>query len=58
MGTGFSLIKTGVEYLYLVAVDRKLAGNDMTFFNICFHVPMIHAISDGLKRIDLGLGIV
>lgn len=57
-GTGFSLIKNGVEYLYLVAVDRELAGNDMTFFNICFHVPMIHAISDGLKRIDLGLGMV
>ena len=57
-GTGFSLIKNGVEYVNLVAVDRKLAGNDMTFFKLLFHIPMIHAISDGLKRIDLGLGMV
>ena len=37
-GTSFSLIKNDVEYSYLTAVERKLAGNDMTFFNMGFHM--------------------
>ncbi len=57
-GTSFSITLNGIQNNYISAVDRKLAGDDMTFFNIAFHKPMMDAISNGIKRIDHGLGMV
>ena len=57
-GVSFSLTKNKTLYKYATAVDRKLAGNDMTFFNIGYHRAMMDAISNGIKKIDNGMGMV
>jgi predicted N-acyltransferase len=56
-GTSFSIAANGIQNNYIAAVDRKLAEDDLTFFNIAFHKPLMDAISNGIKRVDHGLGM-
>jgi len=56
--TSFVLRKNSTLYVCITAVDRELAGKDMTFFIMSFHRPMIDAITHGIKRIDKGLGMI
>ncbi len=56
-GTSFSITANGTQNNYISVVDRKLAQDDLTFFNISFHKPLMDAISNDIKKIDYGLGM-
>jgi len=38
----------------MIGVDHEIAGNDYTYFNICYYVPIENCINDGTKRLNCG----
>jgi predicted N-acyltransferase len=56
-GTLLVIKSNKIQYHYAVGIDRELAGNDMTYFNICHYRPLMDAISNNTRRIDRGLGL-
>ncbi len=48
-------LKSSTEgYLTLVGVDHAASGNDSSYFNLFFYVPIATAISTGLERLHYG----
>jgi predicted N-acyltransferase len=51
------LKKNRIGYLKLVGIDRELAGNDFTYFNLAYYKPIRDAITANLKRLCFGQGV-
>ena len=56
-GVKVLLKRNNVGYMPLIGIDHEMAGNDFTYFNMCFYRPIMDAISDETKRLYCGLGM-
>lgn len=51
------LKRNKVGYLSVIGVDREMAGNDFTYFNIGYYRPIMDAISDKTTRMYVGVAM-
>jgi len=54
VGTIVMFHRNGVAYVTDVGVDHAATGNDFTYFNLTYYVPVADAIEAGIARIHYG----